>query len=66
MERRKEGLSTICFSEDWEVNHIGGTPPPHFNYLEMGFLAFYALELGLRLLTCKIRIKRSLSPSATA
>ncbi|CAE7940624.1 unnamed protein product, partial [Symbiodinium necroappetens] len=39
----------VTMSSDWEVNHIGGTPPPHFNYLEMGFLAFYALELGLRL-----------------
>ena len=26
----------MCFSEDWEVNHIGGTPPPHFNYLGNG------------------------------
>ena len=49
--KEKECLTKNCFSEDWEVNHIGGTPPPHFNYLEMGFLAFYALELGLRLLT---------------
>ncbi|CAE6923882.1 cac [Symbiodinium natans] len=39
----------VTMSSDWEVNHIGGTPPPLFNYLEMGFLAFYAIELGLRL-----------------
>jgi len=39
----------VTMSSDWEVNHIGGTPPDHFQFLEMAFLAFYAIELGLRL-----------------